>query len=336
MARRPTLGLCIPALNASGYLPRLLASVQRQTVPFDEILVFDDCSSDETAAVAEALGARVIRSHVNAGCALGKNRLAAAASTDWIHFHDSDDDLYPHFVEVATRWMEAPNRQEVVMIAYEDRDEEGRKLRERQFDDWALRVDPVRETILKQHNNCGIYLRQAFLEAGGFDTDPDVLYNEDDAMHCQLARAGLGFRAEPRVSAIVVQREGSMSRRRGPACARAKYHVLEKSVRLLPQKYEEPIALKLWHTAAVCGTYLDWEYAERCVSLARRLGFKVPPDGRVMFRLLCHLNPRFALRGRELAIRVLRPQLRRGADRALLKEGKRPSFSGDTIEWGRR
>jgi len=307
----PSIALCIPAFNAAGQLPRLLGSARAQSVPFAEILVHDDASTDDTAAVAREWGARVIRAEGNRGCAIGKNRLADAAASDWVHFHDADDDLYPHFVETAAPWMAAAAAPDVVMVAYEDRDEGGRVLRERRFDDWALRVDPIRETILEQHNNCGIYRRAAFLAAGGFDPDPLVLYNEDDAMHGQLARAGLRFRAEPRVSAIVVQREGSMSREHRRACARAKYHVLEKAARLAPDRYREPIAVKLWRTAAVCATYLDWEYADRCVALAGRLGFRVPPEGRPRFRSLCRIHPRLALRLREAAIRALRPGLRR-------------------------
>ena len=74
----PTLALCIPAYNAAWCLPNLLDGVQRQSRPFDEILVYDDCSSDETAAVAERFGARVIRGGTNVGCSTAKNRMAAA------------------------------------------------------------------------------------------------------------------------------------------------------------------------------------------------------------------------------------------------------------------
>jgi glycosyltransferase involved in cell wall biosynthesis len=310
VTRPPTLGLCIPAFNASAHLPRLLSSARAQTIPFDEIVVYDDCSSDDTATVAEALGARVIRGEVNRGCAVGKNRLAAMATSDWVHFHDADDDLCPHFVEVAREWMVASGSHDVVMIAHEVRDEAGIKLGEHQFDDWSLRVDPIRETILERHNNCGIYRRERFLAAGGCDTDPEVLYNEDDAMHCQLARAGLGFRAEQTVCAIIVQRADSMSRGRRRACFLAGFHVLEKSARLLPARYRDVVILKLWRMAGSCGTYLDWENADRCVQLARRLGSRLPPEGSPLFRGACWLAPRVAVRIREVAIRVLRPQLR--------------------------
>ena len=52
----PSLSLLIPAYNAARFLPRLLASAHAQTDRFDEIWVYDDCSTDDTAAVAASLG----------------------------------------------------------------------------------------------------------------------------------------------------------------------------------------------------------------------------------------------------------------------------------------
>src|SRR5436190_15007337 len=92
---RTTLALCIPAYNASAFLPRLLKSANAQTVPFDEILVYDDCSTDNTGEVARNLGAHVIRGDHNIGCSAGKNRLLQLTRSDWVHFHDADDYLKP-------------------------------------------------------------------------------------------------------------------------------------------------------------------------------------------------------------------------------------------------
>ncbi len=68
-----TAALLIPAWNAAAWLPRLLASAAAQTTPFDETWVYDDASCDDTAAVAERLGALVIRGQTNVGCSAGKN-----------------------------------------------------------------------------------------------------------------------------------------------------------------------------------------------------------------------------------------------------------------------
>jgi glycosyltransferase involved in cell wall biosynthesis len=126
MTMTPTLALLIPAYNAAAYLPRLLRSAKNQTEPFDEIWVYDDCSSDETATVAESYGARVVRGATNRGCSAGKNALAARTGADWLHFHDADDELYPNFVALARRWID-DGRFDVVLFAYEERCEASSK-----------------------------------------------------------------------------------------------------------------------------------------------------------------------------------------------------------------
>src|SRR4051794_19006840 len=58
-----TISVCIPARNESatiGSIVRTIASALMHAVPLvDEILVIDDHSTDDTAAVALAAGARV-------------------------------------------------------------------------------------------------------------------------------------------------------------------------------------------------------------------------------------------------------------------------------------
>ena len=100
-----SLALCIPAYNAALLLPKLLTSAREQAIPFDEILVYNDCSTDNTAEVARQYGATVVEGDVNSGCSTGKNRLAEVATSDWLHFHDADDDLLPNFTTVAHRWI---------------------------------------------------------------------------------------------------------------------------------------------------------------------------------------------------------------------------------------
>ena len=93
----PASSLLIPCHNAAGHLPRLWETVRAQTRPFNEIICYDDASTDDTAAVAAALGARVISGECNAGPAHARNQLWRAADTEWVHFHDADDLLEPAY-----------------------------------------------------------------------------------------------------------------------------------------------------------------------------------------------------------------------------------------------
>ena len=59
-AERPPLAVVVPARDEAAALPRLLGALAPQLGPVDELVVVDDHSSDDTAAVARAAGARVV------------------------------------------------------------------------------------------------------------------------------------------------------------------------------------------------------------------------------------------------------------------------------------
>jgi glycosyltransferase involved in cell wall biosynthesis len=97
------VAVVIPAYNRAALLPRAIASVGAQR-PYRprEIIVVDDASEDETAAVAAKLGARVVRHQVNLGPAAARNTGFAATDAPWLMQLDSDDEWLPHCL--ATLW----------------------------------------------------------------------------------------------------------------------------------------------------------------------------------------------------------------------------------------
>src|SRR4026208_1160434 len=66
----PSISLVIPAYNQAALLPRLLASVRVARDRFRygpdkiELIVADNCSTDDTAAIALAAGCRVVRADI--------------------------------------------------------------------------------------------------------------------------------------------------------------------------------------------------------------------------------------------------------------------------------
>jgi glycosyltransferase involved in cell wall biosynthesis len=310
---RPTLALLIPAYNAASHLPRLLASAHAQSEPFDEIWVYDDASSDDTAGVAEALGATVVRGELNKGCSAGKNLLARSTQCDWLHFHDADDALMPNFGSRARLWMDH-GKSDVVLFPFEERDDATGQFRETwRFDPEEVARDARSYAIRHQINPfCGLYRRDAFLAAGGYDEDPEVLFNEDVAMHIQLAFAGLSFAADTEVSVINYRRANSMSRANQLRCAQAHFAVLRKTAaRPGAAAYGPEIATKLWKAAGVLSAYLDWERADAAVALALRLAPEVS-EGSAVFRAMAKISPPLALRAREASVRALQPSHRAG------------------------
>jgi len=91
--------IIIPARDEEKNIAKLLTSLRKQSVQALEIIVIDDQSSDETAAIARDLGAKVIPGKEMPAGWKGKtwacHQGAGAASGDWLLFLDADLNLLP-------------------------------------------------------------------------------------------------------------------------------------------------------------------------------------------------------------------------------------------------
>jgi 4,4'-diaponeurosporenoate glycosyltransferase len=96
---RRTLSVVIPARNEAASLPGLLESLASQSHPADEVIVVDDHSSDATAEIASASGARVVTATEVPPGWLGKPWACRAgaerATGDLVAFLDADVTLGP-------------------------------------------------------------------------------------------------------------------------------------------------------------------------------------------------------------------------------------------------
>lgn len=88
----------IPAYNAETTIDRAVVSALSQTHPVVEVIVGDDGSTDRTAAVARAAGARVLELPKGNG-AIARNAAAKDASGELLFFLDADDWWTPQKVE---------------------------------------------------------------------------------------------------------------------------------------------------------------------------------------------------------------------------------------------
>ena len=99
------VSIIIPAYNSATFLPRAMGSALAQTWTDLEVIVVDDASTDQTAAVAAELAredprVRPVRRPVNGGVSAARNAGLATARGEWIMMLDADDTMAP--VRVAT------------------------------------------------------------------------------------------------------------------------------------------------------------------------------------------------------------------------------------------
>jgi len=96
----------VPAYNESASIADTVRSIQAQSVKVREILVVDDCSTDDTAEVARGCGVTVIRPPTNTGSKAGaqnfalqyvRSRFAMAIDADTTLAPDAVEKLLPAF-----------------------------------------------------------------------------------------------------------------------------------------------------------------------------------------------------------------------------------------------
>ena len=92
----PLITVIIPAFNAQASIERAVKSALDQTYGSVELIVVNDCSSDNTPLLLQNLkkevrNLRVISNKFNKGAAAARNQGIDAAKGEWITFLDADD-----------------------------------------------------------------------------------------------------------------------------------------------------------------------------------------------------------------------------------------------------
>ena len=94
---RPSLSLCMIVRNEAHNLPRSLMPVCRE---FDEIIVVDTGSNDDTPNLARRLGARVLKIQWPEDFGAARNVSLRAATGDWIMWLDGDNSVSPESIQL--------------------------------------------------------------------------------------------------------------------------------------------------------------------------------------------------------------------------------------------
>jgi glycosyltransferase involved in cell wall biosynthesis len=95
-----TVSVLIPAYNAAGTIEATLASVFRQTVQPEEIIVLWDGGTDDTLNRIQRFEGRItIARQENHGVAFARNRLVEMAKGEILAFLDHDDLWHPKYLE---------------------------------------------------------------------------------------------------------------------------------------------------------------------------------------------------------------------------------------------
>lgn len=126
------ISIVVPVYNAAPYIENTVQMVLQQTYQDFELILVDDCSTDNSVALLEELleqrkdvRLRLVKKERNQGAAAARNTGLDMASGRYIAFLDADDVWLPHRLEAGLGFMEE-KKAGFVFSAYEFGDEQAR------------------------------------------------------------------------------------------------------------------------------------------------------------------------------------------------------------------
>lgn len=213
----PTISVIVPAFNAAATLPACLSALQQQVgaPPEFEVIVVDDGSTDDTAAVARAAGARVERVP-HGGAAAARNRGVEAARGSLLLFTDADCEPCPDWVAR----LSAPFADPTIAGARGVYRTRQRALVARfvqlEYEDKYRYLKPLQDIDFVDTYSAA-YRRDVFRANGRFD--PSLPFDEDQEFSFRVANRGYRLVFVP--DAVVYHRHAESLR----AYAAKKFHI---------------------------------------------------------------------------------------------------------------
>lgn len=102
------VSIIMPSWNTGQFIAESIQSVINQTYTNWELLIVDDCSSDNTDEIINGFDdsrIRYFKNEKNSGAALTRNRAMREAKGEWIAFLDSDDLWAPEKLDKQIKFM---------------------------------------------------------------------------------------------------------------------------------------------------------------------------------------------------------------------------------------
>lgn len=108
--KQELVSIIMPSYNTGEFIAKSIISVQKQTYTNWELIIVDDCSSDNTDDVVQPFltdkRIKYYKNEKNSGAALSRNKALREAKGKWIAFLDSDDLWMPNKLEKQVNYME--------------------------------------------------------------------------------------------------------------------------------------------------------------------------------------------------------------------------------------
>jgi glycosyltransferase involved in cell wall biosynthesis len=191
------ISVIVPARNAAATLGPCLDALRASVGPEREVIVVDDASTDATAAIAAAHGARVVALTRQSGAAVARNAGAAQARAALLFFTDADVLVRPDALARAVAWLTGVAGISAVFGSYTAETPHANFCSVYKNLVHHLTHQAARAEATTFWSGAGAIRADAFWAAGGFDpADTRTADVEDIALGYRLTRAGFRVRLD--------------------------------------------------------------------------------------------------------------------------------------------
>ncbi|RZK60377.1 MAG: glycosyltransferase [Pedobacter sp.] len=185
--------LLVPCYNAENYIDNFIKNINGLDKSFDEILFYDDASTDNSYQLLTSRGYKVIRGTENKGAGHARNKLIEYCSCEWVHFHDIDDGLKPNYLTKVASIIERNKNVDVVLCNVDWYDARSKELLLNwKYSNSEINLNSLKYTIANPIGGInGLYRKSKVIEINGFNTHIRIW--EDSDFHVRLASSKAAF-----------------------------------------------------------------------------------------------------------------------------------------------
>ena len=195
------ISVVVPAYNASGYIKRVIAPLldMLHAGEVDEVLIVDDCSTDNTAEIAREMGATVMQTPQNGGPGAARNLAAQVAIGDVLWLVDADVIAAPGGAALIRAAFADPEVH-AVFGSYDNQPDGQQLLSKYKNLTHRYHHQHAKREASTFWAGCGALRKDAFLAVGGFDIETyKVPSIEDIELGYRIKGAGGRIVVEPKL-----------------------------------------------------------------------------------------------------------------------------------------
>lgn len=117
--QNPKISVCIPVFNGADFIKEAIDSVLQQDFNDYELLIIDNCSTDNTVEVIKAIDnskIKLIQNTENIGLIPNWNKALENAKGDYIKILPADDFIYPGCLKIQSEVLDADINEEISLV----------------------------------------------------------------------------------------------------------------------------------------------------------------------------------------------------------------------------